>query len=159
MEFEVNGRNYRSAKMDAMTQFNVIRRLAPVMGPLAQFVKEGAKVAKPNGEILNPGEMPSREDAIDLAMPLVKAIAELPEETTDYIISTCMRLVKRDEGQGRGWAKIWNDQAHRPQMEDIDMVTMLQIVVSVLGGSFGPFFPERNWSSETRPDDSSILSQ
>jgi hypothetical protein len=150
MEFEVNGRNYRSAKMDAMTQFNVIRRLAPIMEPLGEFIKAGAP--KPNGEM-------NKENAMVMAMPIIKAIAELPEETTDFVISTCMSLVRRSEGQDRGWAPVWNVQAHRPQMDDIDMVTMLQIVVNVLGGSFERFFPGRDWSSETRADRPSILNQ
>jgi len=159
MEFEVNGRNYRSARMDAMTQFNVIRRLAPIMEPLGQYIKENSKVVpKLNGD----GSLDTtatNQEAVVNAMPIIKAIAELPEETTDYVIATCMNLVKRDEGQGRGWAPVWNARANRPQMEDIDMGSMLQIVINVLGGSFGPFFPERNWSSETRPDGLSTLNQ
>jgi hypothetical protein len=149
MEFEVNGRNYRASKMDAMTQFNVIRKLAPIMEPLAKFVKN--QPSKLNGETTITSEdiQRARTDAIDATMPIIKAIADLPEETTDYVIATCMNLVRRDEGQGRGWAKVWNDQAHRPQMDDIDMVTMLMIVVQVLGGSFSAFFPASGWLSET----------
>ena len=148
LEFEVNGRNYRASKMDAMTQFNIIRRFAPIMESLGHYI------AQSTGR--NDGNIPER---IDMAMPIIRAIADLPEETTDFVISTCMNLVKREEGEGRGWSKIWNEQAHRPQMDDIDMVTMLMIVVSVLGGSFSAFFPGSDWSSKIQPDGRSTLTQ
>jgi hypothetical protein len=147
MDFEVNGRNYRASKMDAMTQFNVIRKLAPIMEPLAEFI------STPRGG--NGGQA----NAVHMAMPIIKAISELPEETTDYVIEMCMSRVRRDEGEGRGWAKIWNDQARRPQMDDIDMVTMLMIVVQVLGGSFSAFFPESDLPSGSPLGSRSNLTQ
>ena len=142
MEFEVNGREYHAAKMNAMDQFQVLRRLATVMGPFVDFM--GTLGTKSRGEM-------TQTDMLTTAAPLVKAISELSDDVTNYIFDKCLSLVARKEPGDRGYAKIWNTQIKRLQMEDIDLPTMMQILMKVIEGSFENFFPGSLQSSNAPP--------
>jgi len=133
MEFEVNGRQYHAGKMNAMDQFQVLRRMAPVMGPFVEFMAKLGERAKAN-QPMNQSEM------MQVATPLAKAIGDLSDEVTNYIFDKCLSLVARQEPGDRGFARVWNSQAKRLQMEDIDLPTMMQIVLKVVEGSFENFF-------------------
>lgn len=145
MDFVVEGRTYHASKMNAMDQFQVLRRLAPIMGSfggLMNFMsnREAAPMTQP--------------EMLTAISPLAKAISELSDEATNYIFDKCFGLVTRDEPGGRGAARIWNVQAKRMQMDDIDLPAMMQILVKVLEGSFENFFrggPQSSTGVESPP--------
>ncbi|WP_368733775.1 phage tail assembly chaperone, partial [Citrobacter koseri] len=65
-EFEVDGQTYRSGRMNARTQFHVLRRMAPLLGPLQSLAaNQGGANALP---------------------VFADAIGGLSDEATDYIL-------------------------------------------------------------------------
>lgn len=58
MEFEVNGSNYRTGKLDAFKQLHVSRKIAPVMTKLLPAMLAGASLTeKADGSDVSPEEL------------------------------------------------------------------------------------------------------
>lgn len=124
-EFTINGKNYRTGKMNARTQFHVARKVAPLFADLASSLR---------GRDLN------STDTLMTALPeLVSSVSTLPDETCDYVIDACLAVTQRQEGATQ-WVPVWNVQAKQPQFADMDMMTMLQIVGRALMDNLGGFF-------------------
>lgn len=122
-EFEVDGQTYRSGKMNARTQFHVLRRVAPAVAQLTAFsTGQGGAAALP---------------------ALVDAISKLSDEATDYVLDQCLAVVERKQGDA-GWHKVLpaglSIAQGRLQFADIDMMAMLQIVSYVLRDNYQALF-------------------
>lgn len=125
-EFVVNGETYRSAKMSAMKQFSVSRRLLPVLATLKEIpaMAEGAAL-----------------DPTSFLEPMARAVAQMPDEDCTFVLAECLSVTQRKQSGDMGWVTVWNRTAGEPQMDDIDMLAMLNIAARVLGDNFQTFFP------------------
>ena len=127
-EIAIGGNDYRLLKMPTRVQFNVARRLAPVVMHM-----RGALTATP------------ADAAVDQAVflgalePLVQAIGGLADDVCDYVLDNCLAAVRRVDG--RVLAPVWNAQAKVMQFDDITMPEMLQLTAAVLKDNLGGFFP------------------
>jgi hypothetical protein len=123
-DFQVGEHTYRAGRLDARTQFHVVRRLATVVsafGAVLPFLKASAPIA--------------------VVEPLLKAIGEMKEEDADYVITKCLAVVQRVTPQGAFPIETGNG---RLTYEDIAMPEMVQIVWHVLESnlkSFSSAFP------------------
>lgn len=117
MEFEIKGQQYRSGKLDAFKQFHVARRLAPLLGGIAQG---------------------GGGDFSAFLQPMAEAIAHMPDADCDYILNTCLAVVQRQ--QGNAWASIMKGKEF--MFDDIDMGSMIQITVQVIQENLGGFFSD-----------------
>jgi hypothetical protein len=129
MEFEINGQQYRSGKLNARQQFHVARRLAPVLGGLAE-ASQG-----------------SSTDFAHFLQPIADAIAGMSDQDCDYILDTCLAVVQRQ--QGSAWANVFVNKAQ--MFDDIDMGVMLQIASKVISENLGGFFQESAASLRSTP--------
>ena len=127
-EFEINGVKYRSSQMDAMRQFNVVRRLAPILDSVKNMLDM------------------KLEDGLGI---IAQAISNMSDADTEYVIGSCMAVVVREQQGGTGWAKIWSPDAKAPMFTDIDMAVMLRIVFAVIGEAIVPFFGALPSTSQT----------
>lgn len=118
-EFEVGGQTYRSGKMNARTQFHVLRRAAPIVGPI-QSLASGAA----SGEAF---------------AVLANAISTLSDEASDYILDQCLAVVERKQGD-TAWAKIKISQGQALMFDDIDMMAMLGIASHVMRDNYSALF-------------------
>jgi len=152
-EFEVNGTLYRSGKLDAMTQFNLTRRMLPLMPAVknlamlwgARQKEEEAEASKADDAIaLEPNA--TFDDAMEAA---ATAIAKLSDEDSNFIIATCLGVVSRKSGAG--FSPVWNKPAGRPMFDDINMADMLKIMFAVLQSEFAAFFPSSGRISDQQP--------
>jgi hypothetical protein len=133
-DFTIGSRNYKVGKMDAMTQFHVVRRLAPILDSLRDVL------SKADGF------------SIDALSPIADVIAKMSDADSEYIIGSCMAVTTREEAGGRGWANIWSLTAKRPMFDDIDMGTMLHVTFHVIMDSIAPFssaLPSRSIDATT----------
>jgi len=126
-EFQVNGRQYRADRMNAMTQFHVVRRLARILPAM-----KGLAAVLPS---MKHGDLDTMAEAL---APVVEAISSMSDEDSEYVLGSCLSLVSRQQPEG-GWARLWSSAASRPMFDDLTMPEMLQIAVHVLMGSIGPF--------------------
>lgn len=128
MEFEIKGVNYRASKLSVFDQLKVSRKLLPVLaGMLGDF--QGIKAAAQGGDV---------NKAIESALPkIADSLAGLSEEDTNAIIFPCLSVVARQNG--KVWAPVMVQGAL--MFDDIDLMSMLQIVGRVVGDSLGNFLP------------------
>lgn len=128
MEFEIKGVNYRASKLSVFDQLKVSRKLLPVLaGMLGDF--QGIKAAAQGGDV---------NKAIESALPkIADSLAEMSEEDTNAIIFPCLSVVARQNG--KAWAPVMVQGSL--MFDDLDLMSMLQIVGRVVGDSLGNFLP------------------
>ncbi|KGD79757.1 hypothetical protein ID10_08615 [Pantoea agglomerans] len=128
MEFEIKGVNYRASKLSVFDQLKVSRKLLPVLaGMLGDF--QGIKAAAQGGDV---------NKAIESALPkIADSLAEMSEEDTNAIIFPCLSVVARQNG--KVWAPVMVQGSL--MFDDLDLMSMLQIVGRVVGDSLGNFLP------------------
>ena len=132
LEFEVNGVQYRATKLSAMQQLHLTRRIAPLVPPLMPLFMKVARASQADG-------IEKNIDAIAaLAGPLADGLAGMGDEQAEYVINTCLSVVKRHHDQN--WAAVWNPTAKLPMFPDLnDIYTLLPIVMQVIRDNLGPF--------------------
>ncbi|KAA6001397.1 phage tail assembly chaperone [Pantoea sp. M_5] len=128
MEFEIKGINYRASKLSVFDQLKVSRKLLPVLaGMLGDF--QSIKSATQGGDVYK---------ALETALPkIADSLAEMSEEDTNAIIFPCLSVVARQNG--KVWAPVMSQ--NELMFDDIDLMSMLQIVGRVVGDSLGNFLP------------------
>jgi len=128
MEFEIKGVNYRTSKLSVFDQLKVSRKLLPVLaGLLGDF--QALKSATQGGDVYK---------ALETALPkIAESLADMSEEDTNAIILPCLSVVARQNG------KVWTPVMSQNELmfDDIDLMSMLQIVGRVVGDSLGNFLP------------------
>ena len=137
MEFEIKGVQYRTAKLSVFDQLKVSRKLLPVLaGMLADF--QGIKAAAEGGDVYK---------AMETALPkIADSLSGMSDEDTNAIIFPCLSVVSRKNGNA--WAPVMTQGAL--MFDDIELMSMLQMVGRVVGDSLGNFLPALP-ASETAP--------
>ena len=129
-----NKEDFKFNKLDAIKQFHIIRRLAPVVGELMAVVTNASNLMK-NGKKAEDATL----DDIDFDVvaknigPLMEALAKLPDADVDYCLYGLLSAAER-KITGGGWAKVTTPDGKHLMFEDIklDMVFMM----SICAGSF-----------------------
>jgi hypothetical protein len=136
-EFAVAGQTYRTTKIDAMRQFHLSRKIAPVIPALIPVFAKLAESQKANG---SKDAKPLSSDLVAMASlfePFAEAVATMSDETAEYVMGTCLSVVSRQ--QGTTWSPVWNDRQKVCMFDDIDSGVMLQLAAYVVRESLGPF--------------------
>lgn len=138
-EFEIGGVLYRADRLSAMDQLFVARQLSPVVTAFVPLLQSAAREAAAGGNVA--GAILAL-DASQI-MPLGQAIADLPERNTNDLIARCLSKVQRGSKSpaGTSWAPVWSTSAGRPMFEDMDLMTMLSLVIHVVRKDLGNFIP------------------
>jgi hypothetical protein len=147
--FTVGGHEYRSDNLDAIGQFNVARRLTPVVFALAPLISLGATTEELAAVITS-----DIGANLELLRPTVEAVAKMSDADVDYIIANVASKVYRGirnpvSGQIDSWIPIWNAHARAFQYQDIGLPELVQIVWRVLQENLSSFsFGSPSTSSE-----------
>ena len=122
LEFEHKGVVYKAGKLNAMRQFHVVRRLAPLLATLT-------------GSGIKPGQ--AEDTLVALLEPLAELLGSMSDADAEYVLMACLSTAERKQAAG-GWAKVVaGDQL---MFEDIDMAAMLHIAWQVLQHNLSGFF-------------------
>lgn len=128
MEFEIKGQQYRANKLNVFDQLRVSRKLLPVLSGLLGELKVLKQLK--SGQI-------TLDDAFKTALPAIaQTLADLSDEDSNAIIHPCLSVVLRQ--QGSHYVAIFNNG--QLMFDDIDLMSMLQIVARVVGDSLGNFW-------------------
>lgn len=129
MNFEINGHEYSSRKLDTFKQLHLVRRAAPALGAIVKAQQQGAKTI------------------VDYAGPMADAVAGLPEDDFDWVVHTCLGVVQRK--QGSNWTAV--DVNQTLMFDDIELPELLQILGKVVMENLGRFFPQSVISDSPAP--------
>lgn len=124
---EIKGQTYQVGRLNALAQFHVSRRLSPLLATL------GTSLASLRG-----GLSLDLSEFLPLLEPITEIMASMPEDSVNYVIFTCLGVVKRQ--QGEKFASVTT--GNHVMFEDIDMPVMIQLVVAVLKENLGNFLME-----------------
>jgi hypothetical protein len=131
-EIELGGNKYRIGRMNAKKQWNIARRLMPVLAELIKAAKEIPEGTTP--------EQQSPENAEKflekISEPLADSFSRITDENSDYIIDTCLAVCER--AQGPAWAPLM--RGGNLMFQDLDMTTMLGLTFAVIRENLGDFF-------------------
>jgi hypothetical protein len=107
-----------------MTQFHVLRRLAPIVGPL-QTLADAADA----------------EDAghVTAFKEFAEAIGSLSDEATNYVLDKILRTVEMQQSP-TVWARIKPDGVLGLMFKEIDMIAMLMIASHVIRENYAAVF-------------------
>jgi hypothetical protein len=126
-QVEVFGQTYSIGRMDAMKELHVSRRLAPLM---AGFGASAFSLAQSGKDSVDDGAM------LQVFGPVVEALSKMKDDDVEYIIRTCLAVVKRRDGGL--WVPIQNGT--QLQYQDITMQCMMRLTVEVVQERLGGFF-------------------
>lgn len=128
MEIELNGHTYRIGKLNAMDQFHVSRRIAPIIPTLIPVF---LKLAQGGGVT---GNLAALGDAIQ---PFAEGISTMSDEASEFVLATCLSVVHRQTGTT--WAPVWSKQARAAMFDDMDLSVILNLAIRVIKDSLEPF--------------------
>ncbi|HGH3561179.1 TPA: phage tail assembly chaperone [Acinetobacter baumannii] len=153
---EINGIEYTIGRLNAVDQFHVSRKIAPIVPKLMPIIVEVAKgdltkviaaievneekvkKAKESGEVeenfQDPEANPDLDDLTPLAdafSPLMEVFASMPEEDVNFIIYKCLSVVKR------GGAVVCRNNTI--MFDDLDMTQLLPLVIATIRINLGNF--------------------
>jgi hypothetical protein len=143
-ETEVRGHTYRIGRLNAFDQIHIARRLGPLISSFFDVIGTLPKI------VADDEEESFKIDIVDILNSnkldhLTKALAELPDEQVDQIISKCLevcsRAVTNSTGAVTAFTPIWNKQAKQLQYQDITTLDMLTLTKAVLQEHLSDFFP------------------
>ena len=117
---EINGKEYRLATLNAMTQFHVSRRIMPI---LASMAGEG-----------------------DMMTKILRAVSELSDEDSEYVIGKCLTGCLRKRDDDKGWTKIYNNGQFL--FDDIKLGEIIKLTMATLEENLSDFFTGLRSSSE-----------
>ena len=131
-EIPLFGQTYRAGKLDAMKQFHLARRIAPIVTALGLSISELAASGK---------SLKQDTDLLAVAGPIAAVVAKMSDEETEYVIRTALAVVQRRE-EGAAGAVSWRNvqTGNQLQYQDITLSIMIRLVVEVLKENLGGFF-------------------
>ncbi|KAF1012875.1 MAG: hypothetical protein GAK29_04803 [Acinetobacter bereziniae] len=127
--------DYTIGRLNALDQFHVSRKIAPIIPTLMPIISEVAKgdLSKTieSIELGDNNELGSLEPLAQALEPFMEAFAKMPEDDVNYIIHKCLSVVKRGSSivcRGRSI-----------MFDDLDMGQILPLVVAVIRVSLSNF--------------------
>ncbi len=128
-EKTIGGHNYRFGKIDARTQFHIVRRLAPTIAGLMTMA-----------DLVGEGEAsPSPGDLLTKIEPFLQAIGAMSDTDANYILDHCLAVAQRGVEGDRGWSPVMA-QGGRLMFEDIDIGVMMQLAFEAARENLEGFF-------------------
>lgn len=153
---EINGIEYTIGRLNAVDQFHVSRKIAPIVPKLMPIIAEVAKGdltkaiaaieaneekiknAEESGEVekstQEPEAIPDLDDLTPLAdafSPLMEVFASMPEEDVNFIIYKCLSVVKR------GGAVVCRNNSI--MFDNLGMTELLPLVIATIRINLGNF--------------------
>jgi hypothetical protein len=140
IEFSIDNKDFRAGKLDAFKQFHLSRKIAPVIPSLIPLFMQISKDSDLTKDL---------DLLAELLQPFADGIADLSDESSEYIMATCLSVVKMK--QGETWVPIWNNSGKVCMFDDIDLGMMMRICMQVIQDSLGSFIQGLLMSQQASP--------
>jgi hypothetical protein len=143
-EKTINGTTYKIGQLPARTQWNVARRVMPLLEGVAPAIGE---ILKNRSTSPDPdGGTQSVTPPVDwLALgtacvgPLTKALSNLSDAESDYVINACLSVVTRPNANNSAWVKFSTAAGQPMFQDDNDLRVIMPLVGAVLWENVGSF--------------------
>jgi hypothetical protein len=144
IEIDIDGTTYRIDKLPAMQQFHVSRKIAPLIpAAIGPFLAISA---------MKGGIDKNLQGLVSELQPFAEGIATLPDADAEFVLSTCLTVVRRKAGES--WMPIWNSTHKAALSDDLDLGVMVRLTLRVIIESLGPFIRGVVTAHLAKPQDS-----
>lgn len=116
--FEINGRSFKVSKINAMKQFHIVRRIAPILSELLPAMKD---IAKTKVENLN--EEQQLDMAAKVAGPVMEGLSKLSDKDSEFVLHGLLSAVEIQQEAGN-WARMV--QGDTLMFHDLELPLLLQ---------------------------------
>lgn len=124
-----------SGKTQRFDQLKVTRKLLPVLAGMMSDFGSIRSLLPADGKI-DSAKFDALKPVFETLLPrIAEELSSLTEEDTNAIIHPCLAVVSRKHMGG--WAPVFN--SGQLMFDDIDLLTMLQLVARVVADSLGNF--------------------
>lgn len=124
-ELDIEGKKYRTGKLDAFKQFHLVRKLLPLFSGLGESFANMPAVTEGDAFWKSLG-------------PIAQAVSEMSTEDSEWILKTCLGAVTMFNGHN--YTPITTAQGQL-MFDDMEMNVMLQLAFAVIQDNLGSFFP------------------
>lgn len=140
-EIKLKGVSYRIGRINAIQQFHVSRRVAPILATL------GLSLGPELLEHLKDKRGWTVDEVLPSIGPLSHILAGMSDEHVDYVLATCLGAVTRCQpnmGPRNSdlWAPVTAAGGRDMAFEDIDMPTMVRLCIAVMEHNLMDFWKE-----------------
>lgn len=118
-DFSIGERNFKLSKIDALKQFHIVRRLAPLLGDLIPVAQKLQKMGEINVEQLTEEQMAVFGPSVSKALEL---FSKLSDDDSEMVLKGLCAAVEIQ--QERNWARLVAGNAF--MFQDLSLPVLLQ---------------------------------
>ena len=116
--FSIGDRQFKISKINALKQYHIVRRVAPILGEMIPAMKQ---ISKKNSAGLTEDE--KLEQAADVFAPIMHGISKLSDKDSEFVLYGLLAAVEMKQSEGN-WAKISNGEML--MFDNLELPVLLQ---------------------------------
>lgn len=130
-DFSIGQRQFKLGKINALKQFHIVRRIAPILAELAPNLKGMAKLSTTNSE-------DQMEAAAQFLAPIMVGISKLSDKDSELVLFGLLESIEMKQDEHGNWAKIARDG--QLLFENIDLGVLMQAAGRAFMYNLSSFF-------------------
>lgn len=137
MEYTIKDHDYHMAKLSVFDQSEVTRKLLPVLAGMMSGFGNIRSLLPADGKI-DSAKFDTFKPVFEaLLLRIADVLPPLSEEDTSAVIHPCLSVVSHEHMDG--WTPAFN--SGQLMFDDINLLTVFQLVTRVVADSLGSFLP------------------
>lgn len=132
--FEIGGRKFKLCKIDAMTQFHIVRRMTPMLNELLPVMGKIAHSAK---AMENSSEIEKLDEAAKIFGPVLDGLSRLSDKDADHVLFGLLSSVELLQSTGN-WARVASGSTL--MFQDLELPVLLQAAGRAFAFNLSSFF-------------------
>ncbi len=115
--FTIGSASFKLSKINALKQFHIVRRVAPILSELFPALN---KLSKSNGT----SEEEKLEQTAEFLSPVIEGLSKLSDKDSEFVLFQLLASVEMKQEAGN-WARISNGEVMF--FDNLDLPIMLQV--------------------------------
>lgn len=125
---DIGGNEYRVESLDAMSQFHVVRRIAPIMANVGMTIAEmRASLGASEDD-----EAGKEEFMLKVMQAAMDVVAKMTDDDVNYVLFKCLAKAKRKQGEDGAARYMQVATGSNLQFQDLSMQDMVRLSIEVL---------------------------
>lgn len=130
--FSIGERNFKLSKMNAMKQYHVVRRIAPILSEMLPAMQGMAKA-----DFNTMSEDDKLDATAKIAEPIMRGLSKLSDKDSEMVLFSLLACAEIQQSSGN-WAKICNGEIL--MFQDLELPILLQIAGRAFMFNMAGFF-------------------
>lgn len=120
-DFEIGGKKFKLNKIDAFSQFHIVRRVGPILSELLPAMKDAAKL----GDKTDGLSLDEKLDSIGkFVEPIMSGLSKLSNADADYVLFGLLSSVEIQQAAGN-WARVATKEML--MMQNLELPVLLNL--------------------------------